>query len=76
MSKEKEETRDDLVGPTSYGDGGSEWEETPSGTWTLPLPGYWVLKRGEEKEQRSWILGEEGFPISYGKGFLDKGGLE
>jgi len=70
MSKEKEERRNDLVGPTSRGDGGGEWEETSSGTRGLSLSRYWVLKRSEEKEQRSWVLGNDGFPISYGKRFF------
>jgi hypothetical protein len=80
VSCEKEERRNDLVGPKSGGSGGSESEEASSGARVLSLSRSSMSKHGKEKEKGSWVLGNDGFPISFGHRFgrdvkgLDTGG--
>jgi hypothetical protein len=69
VSGEKEERRNDLVGPESGGSGGGEQEEASSGARVLSLSGSSMFKHGKEKEKGSWVLGNDGFPVSLGKRF-------
>ena len=67
MSCEKEEGRDDLVGRKSGGSSGGELEETPPGARILSLSGSSMSKHGKEKENGNWVVGNDGFPISFGQ---------
>ena len=69
VSGEKEERGNDLVGPKSGGSGGGEQEEASSGTRVLSLSRSSMFKHGQEKEKGSWVLGNDGSPISVGKRF-------
>jgi hypothetical protein len=71
VSCEKEERRNDLVGPKSGGSGGSESEEASSGARVLSLSRSSMSKHGKEKEKGSWVLGNDGFPISFGHRFWE-----
>lgn len=69
VSGEKEEKRNDLVGPKSGGSGGGEQEGASSGARVLSLSQSSMFKHGKEKEKGSWVVGNGGFPISFGKRF-------
>jgi hypothetical protein len=69
VSGEKEERRNDLVGPKSGRNGGGEWEKASSGARVLSLSGSPMSKHGKEKEKGSWVIGNDGFPISFGERF-------
>ena len=66
---EKEQRRNDLVGPKSGGSGGGEQEEASSGARVLSLSGSSMFKHGKEKEKGSWVFGDDGSSISFGKRF-------
>ena len=70
VSGEKEQRRNDLVGPKPGGSGGGQPEEASSGARVLSLSRSSMFKHGKEKEKGSWVLGNDGFPISYGKKFF------
>ncbi len=69
VSCKKEERRNDLVGPKSGGSGEGGSEETSSRARALSLSRSSMSKHGKEKEKGSWVLGNDGFPISFGHGF-------
>ena len=48
----------------------SEREEISSRARVLSLSRSWVFEHGKEKEQKGWVLGDDGFPGSFGKGFF------
>ena len=72
VSGEKEERRNDLVGPGSGWSGSGEREEASSRARVLPLSRSEVLKHGKEKEKGSRVLGSDGFSISFGKRFFQR----
>jgi hypothetical protein len=72
VSGEKEERRNDLVGPKSGWSGSGEQEEASSRARVLPLSRSAVFKHGKEKEKGSWVLGSDGFSISFGKRFFQR----
>ena len=65
VSGEKEERGNDLVGPKSGGSGGGEQEEASSGARALSLSRSSMFKHGKEKAKRSWVLGNDGFPVCF-----------
>jgi|APFre7841882630_1041343.scaffolds.fasta_scaffold39884_2 hypothetical protein len=70
VSEEKEERGNDLVNPKSRRRFKNEREEISSRARVLYLPRSWVFDHGEEKEQKGWVLGNDGFPGSFGQRFL------
>jgi len=76
VSGEEKEGGNDLAGPKSGGTGRCEQEETASGARVLSLPGPSMLKHGKKEAKGSWGFRIEGFPISFGNGFFDRGGRE
>jgi hypothetical protein len=73
VSGEKEERRNDLVGPESGRSGGGEPEEASSGARILSLSQSSMFKHGKKKEKGSWVLGNDGFPIFFGRRFWGRG---
>ena len=72
VPEEKEERGNDLVNPKSRRRFKNEREEISSRARILYLPRSWVFDHGEEKEQKGWVLGNDGFSGSFGQRFLLK----
>jgi hypothetical protein len=70
VPEEKKERGDDSVNPKSRRRHKSEREETASRARILSLPRSRLFGHGEEKEQRDWVLGNDGFPGSTDQRFL------